>query len=32
VLVTLKQTFTKAGAYPYRCLFHPAMSGVVKVG
>ena len=32
VLVTLRQTFTKAGTYPYRCLFHPAMAGAVKVG
>jgi plastocyanin len=32
VLVTLRQTFTKAGTYPYRCLFHPAMAGGVKVG
>jgi plastocyanin len=32
VPVTVKQTFTKAGAYPYRCLFHPAMQGEVLVG
>jgi plastocyanin len=32
VLVTLRQTFTNAGTYPYRCLFHPAMAGAVKVG
>jgi len=32
VLVTLRQTFSLAGTYPYRCLFHPAMAGVVKVG
>jgi plastocyanin len=32
VLVKLRQTFTKAGTYPYRCLFHPAMAGAVKVG
>jgi plastocyanin len=32
VLVTLRQTFTKAGTYPYRCLFHPAMASAVKVG
>ena len=32
VLVTLRQTFTKAGTFPYRCLFHPAMAGAVKVG
>jgi plastocyanin len=32
VLVTLRQTFTHAGTYPYRCLFHPAMAGAVKVG
>lgn len=31
VLVTLRQTFTKAGTYPYRCLFHPAMAGGVEV-
>jgi hypothetical protein len=32
VTVTLRQTFTTAGTYPYRCLFHPAMAGAVKVG
>jgi plastocyanin len=32
VLITLRQTFTEAGTYPYRCLFHPAMAGAVKVG
>ncbi len=32
VLVTVKQTFTRAGTYPYRCLFHPAMAGAVQVG
>lgn len=31
VLITVKQTFTKAGTYPYRCLFHPHMQGVVVV-
>lgn len=30
--VTLRQTFTQAGTYPYRCLFHAAMAGAVKVG
>jgi plastocyanin len=32
VLVTQRQTFTKAGTYSCRCLFHPAMAGAVKVG
>ena len=32
VLVTLRQTFSKPGTYLYRCLFHPAMAGVVEVG
>jgi plastocyanin len=31
VSVTVRQTFTKAGVYPYRCLFHPAMQGSVQV-
>lgn len=32
VLITVKQTFTKAGTYTYRCLLHPGMRGVIKVG
>jgi plastocyanin len=30
--VTVKQSFSKAGTYAYRCLFHPAMAGEIKVG
>lgn len=32
VLVTVKQTFTKPGTFPVRCLVHPDMKGEVKVG
>jgi plastocyanin len=32
VFITFKQTFTKAGTYTYRCLFHVDMEGTVKVG
>jgi plastocyanin len=32
VQVTVKQTFTKAGSYPYGCLLHPSMQGEVHVG
>lgn len=31
-IVTVKQTFKKAGTYTVRCLFHPDMRGQVKVG
>lgn len=31
-IVTVKQTFKKAGTYAVRCLFHPDMRGQVKVG
>lgn len=30
--ITVRQTFTKAGTYAYRCLFHPAMYGEIRVG
>lgn len=29
---TFKHTFTSAGLYPYACMLHPGMSGVVVVG
>jgi plastocyanin len=32
VFITFKQTFTRAGTYTFRCLFHPNMEGTVKVG
>jgi plastocyanin len=31
-LITVKQTFTRAGTYSVRCLIHPEMKGQVKVG
>jgi len=32
VFISIKQTFTKAGTYQMRCLFHADMKGTVKVG
>lgn len=32
VFITIKQTFTKAGTYQVRCLFHADMKGEIKVG